>query len=320
MVLGLIWWIAIFVLSLAVLVKASDYFTDYAEKVGLALGIPAFLTGVTIVAIGTSLPELISSVFAVLAGSTEFVVGNVIGSNIANIFLVLGIAAIIGRKLKISYELIHVDLPLLVASAFLFTIAIWDGVFSLFEAILFLIAFAIYMLYTIRIHKKGRENIIKKELRGEIKREKIGLKIWTVLIISAAFIFLGAKFTVDSVIQIAQILNIGAEVIAVTAVALGTSLPEVFVSFSAARKGKSGIAVGNILGSNIFNTLAVMGFSGLIAPLIIPTNLLLFALPVMIMATLLYYFITQDKEITLWEGWFAVVIYVLFIAKIFNLF
>ena len=113
-------WGGILLASIAVLVKASDYFTDAAEQIGKYFRLPAFIIGVTIVAIGTSLPELVSSIFAVLRGASEIVVGNVVGSNIANIFLVLGITAIVGRKLKIAHELIHVDLPLLVGSTFLF--------------------------------------------------------------------------------------------------------------------------------------------------------------------------------------------------------
>ncbi|GAH33655.1 unnamed protein product, partial [marine sediment metagenome] len=123
-------WIIVFVVSLFVLIKASDYFTHSAEKIGLFFGIPLFIVGATIVAVGTSLPELISSIFAVLRNSSEIVVGNVVGSNVANIFLVLGIAAIVGRRMKLTYELIHVDLPLLIGSAFLLAVTIWDGIFS----------------------------------------------------------------------------------------------------------------------------------------------------------------------------------------------
>ena len=120
-------WIGIFIVSLLVLIKASGYFTDSAERIGIFFGIPAFIVGVTIVSIGTSLPELVSSIFAVLRNSSEIVAGNVIGSNIANIFLVLGITAIIGKKLKITYELSHVDMPFLVGSAFLLMLTVWTA-------------------------------------------------------------------------------------------------------------------------------------------------------------------------------------------------
>ena len=122
--------VLVFIISLAVLIKASSKFTGAAEKIGLYLGISPFIVGVTIVSAGTSLPELVSSIVAILSGSSEIVVGNVIGSNITNIFLVLGIVGVVGGKLHIEYELIHVDLPLFVGSSFLLTLMLWDRVFS----------------------------------------------------------------------------------------------------------------------------------------------------------------------------------------------
>ncbi|MAH32827.1 conjugal transfer protein TraR [archaeon] len=317
--LDLFIWIAVFIASLIVLIKASDYFTDSAEKIGIFFGLPAFIAGVTIVAVGTSLPELISSIFAVLRNSSEIVVGNVIGSNITNIFLILGIIAILSKKLKIAYELIHVDLPLLVGSAFLLAITIWDGIFSLGEAFLCIAGFLIYLNYTLNSEKRHKDKEIKKEMKG-LKIEKLGFKVWAILVISAFFIFLGAKYTIESVIELSEILNVGKEIIALTAVALGTSLPELTVSVAAIRKGKPEIAVGNVLGSNIFNSFLVMGIPALFGTLIIPNNILIFALPIMIIATLLFFFITQEKEITRWEGWLLVLFYVFFVGKIVGLF
>jgi cation:H+ antiporter len=122
-------WTAIFLISLLVLLKAAQLFTKSAEKLGLYFGIPPFIVGVTIVSIGTSLPELVSSVIAVTKDSPEIVIGNVVGSNITNVFLVLGVVAIVGKKIDITYELIHVDLPLLAGSSFLLAAMVWDGVF-----------------------------------------------------------------------------------------------------------------------------------------------------------------------------------------------
>ncbi|MCH8329738.1 MAG: calcium/sodium antiporter, partial [Nanoarchaeota archaeon] len=297
-------WIAVFVASLFVLIKASDYFTDSAEKIGLFFGLPAFIVGVTIVAIGTSLPELISSIFAVLRNSSEIVVGNVIGSNITNIFLILGIAAIVGKKLKITYELTHVDLPILVGSAFLFAAMIWDGVFSLGEALLSIVGIIIYFLYTVNSEREYKDVEIKKEMKEELrKKKKLDIKTIAILVLSAVFIFIGARYTIESVIELSEIFNLGKEIIAVSAVALGTSLPELAVSITAVRKGKPEIAVGNILGSNIFNTFVVMGVSALFGVLIIPQSILTFALPMMLIATLMFFFITQTKEVTKWEGY-----------------
>ena len=314
-------WIAVFVASLFVLIKASGYFTHSAEKIGLFFGLPIFIVGVTIVAIGTSLPELISSIFAVLRNSSEIVVGNVVGSNITNIFLILGIAAIVGKKLKITYELIHVDLPILVGSAFLFAAMIWDGVFTLPEALLSIVGIIIYFLYTINSEKRHEDVEIKKEMKEELrKKKKLDIKTIAILVVSAVFIFIGAKYTIESVIKLSEIFNLGKEIIAVSAVALGTSLPELAVSITAVRQGKPEIAVGNILGSNIFNTFVVMGVSAFFGALIIPQSILTFALPMMLIATLLFFFITQEKEVTKWEGYLLLLFYVFFIGKLFNLF
>ncbi len=310
-------WIIIFIASIYTLVKSSDYFTDSAEKIGLHFKIPAFIVGVTIVAIGTSLPELISSIFAVIAKSSEIVIGNVVGSNIANIFLVLGVAAIFGKKLKVDFGLVHVDLPILFGATVLLAIAAWDGEFLLIEALLALALLTFYMLYTVQTQKADKK--LKKEVRKK-KEDKLKTKVWLTLILSAFFIFLGAKYTVESVIAISQMLDIGKEIIAVTAVALGTSLPELFVSITAAKKGNASMAIGNVLGSNIFNTLGIMGISALFGTLIIPKSILTFSLPIMVLATLTYFFTTQDREVTQWEGWMLIILYILFIGKTFNLF
>ena len=283
-------WIIVFVASLFVLIKASHYFTDSAEKIGLFLGFPAFIVGVTIVSIGTSLPELISCIFAVIKNSSEIVAANVVGSNIANIFLVMGLVAIIGKKMKITYELAHVDLPILIGSAFLFALMIWDGILTLPEALLLIMGMVIYFLYIINSEKEHEDVEIKKEMKEELRRrKKLDLKTIIVLIVSVLFIYLGAKYTIESVIKLSEILNIGKELIAVSAVALGTSLPELAVSVVAARNGKPEIAIGNILGSNIFNTFVVMGISALFGVLIIPKTILSFGLPMMLIATLLFF-------------------------------
>lgn len=313
----LIFWLFIFVISLIVLIKASDYFTHSAEKIGLKFGLPVFIVGVTIVAAGTSLPELVSSILAVLKNSSEIVVGNVVGSNIVNIFLILGIVAITSKKLKISYELMHVDLPLLVASAFFLAVTIMDGVFTLIEGILCIIGFIIYVHYTVTVERTHKDKEIIREMKT-MKGKKLKWTTWIILLLSIIFIYLGAEYTVESVIKLSEILNIGKEIIAVSAVALGTSLPELTVSISAMRKGKHEIAIGNILGSNIFNVFMVMGIPALFGTLIIPSNILTFALPLMIVGTLLYLFITWDKEITRWEGAILLIFYVFFILKVFN--
>ncbi len=321
MTLPILIWILVFVVSLIVLLKASDYFTDSAAKIGIKLGIPEFIVGLTIVAIGTSLPELVASIVAVLRQSSEIVAGNVIGSNIANVFLILGIAAIISKRIRVHYDLIHVDLPLFVGSAFLLAITIWDGVFTLAEGLIALAGVVLYLAFTVsEVGQTEQVNDKKETKKQRLKKGKFESKAFIILVISAVFIYFGAHYTIESVLKISVILDIGKEIISISAVALGTSLPELLVCIKCARKGKPEMAVGNVLGSNIFNTFAVMGVPALLGNITVPDNLLMFGLPVMIIATLLFLFITQDKQITKWEGWLLVIFYVLFIGKISNLF
>jgi len=319
----LITWIAVFILSLFVLVKASDYFIDSAEKIGIFFGVPSFIIGVSIVALGTSLPELISSLFAVFKDSSEVVVGNVVGSNVANVFLVMGVAAVVGGRLTVTYELAYVDLPLLVGSAFLFAAMIWDGDFTLPEALLCVAGAVLYLGYSVSVKRKPQDDATKR-LSDATKRrsdaKKLGWKCIIILVVSAFFIYLGAKYTIESVIRLSQILNIGKEVIAVSAIAFGTSVPELMVTVRAARKGKAELALGNVLGSNIYNVFAVMGISGLFGTLIIPPSILTLGLPMMLIATLLYFVMTQAKVMTKWEGFLLVMFYVLFVGKLFRLF
>ena len=218
----LIFWIIIFAISLFVLVKAADYFTDFSERIGLALGIPQFIIGVTIVSIGTSLPELTSSIAAVLKGSTEIVAGNVLGSNIANILLVIGLAAFLSKKIAVKRDIIKLDLPLLAAGGVMLIVMImWDGRVTLGEGIIALLTYLVYFHYTLKYHEKEKPT---KSEKGHV-----GFKLIFGLILSAFFVYLGANYTIEGVINIADILDISTGVIALSAVAIGTSLPELLV-------------------------------------------------------------------------------------------
>jgi len=314
--LNLILWIGIFIVSLATLIKASDLFTSAAEKVGRYLGIPSFIVGVTLVALGTSLPELVSSLFSVWMDSSEIVVGNVIGSNITNIFLILGCTAILGKNIKLKYEIGYVDLPLLIGSVLLLALMLWNGVFSLFEALLCIAGLLVYLMYT--VFSSHSEQVPRKKQKKENKQKrKLKWTVWFSLILSVVFIYLGAKYTIEAIIRLSQNLKIGKEIIAASAVALGTSLPELMVSIAAARQGNAEMAIGNILGSNIFNTFGVMGIPALFGTLIIPRTIILGVLPIMVIATFLFYVVTQQKRITQWEGWLLIIFYILFISRLF---
>lgn len=306
----MLWSIAL-IAGLAVLVRASDYFTSSAEVIGLRLGFPPFVVGATIVAVGTSLPELISSVIAVLDGATEIVAGNVVGSNVTNLFVILGIAAIIDGHVRIKQRIAIVDLPFLLGSTMLLSLLLWNGYVNRLDAILLLAALGVYLHYVLTTQDMTPD----ADTNG---REPLGKPI-AILILSGFLIFLGARITIDSVVALASVMTIGSEIIAASAVAFGTSLPEISVTIAAVRRGKSEMAVGNVLGSNVFNALAVTGISALVGPLAVPAGLISFAVPVMIAATIIVYFIIMQQEITRWEGWLLLLFYVYFIGALFEI-
>lgn len=314
----------IFVVGLATLVKASDFFTDAAERLGLAVGLPPFIVGVTIVSMGTSLPELLSSLFGIFQGAAEVVVSNVIGSNIANICLVVGTAAILSTKiLRVMYNLISVDLPLFVGSAFLFALmALSDQQFTRGESLILLIGYIVYLFYILKSSDEAESSSAEEtdiESLPQTLNAAQAIRESLVLLLSGIFIFLGAHYTIDSLIQISERLNIGRDVIAISAVALGTSLPELMVTINAALKGKAELAVGNVIGSNIFNIFVVIGIPGMIQPLPVSDDILTYSVPTLLAASLLMFFIVQDNKITIWEGWLFIMLYVWFMATTFQL-
>lgn len=313
----LLLWGVVFVVSLFVLIKAADYFTDAAEKVGLSLGLPLFIIGVTIVAVGTSLPELVAGVVAVLEGASEIVAGNAVGSNITNILLVLGVAIVIGGKMRFDFRVPRIDLFFLLGATFLLMATVWDGVFTLLEAGLCLTGIVAYLG---RVILQARRDL--SATGGVALATPMGFdwKSFGLLVVSALFIYLGAKYTVEAIIELAGALDIGKEIIALSAVALGTSLPELAVAVAALRKNMPEIVVGNVLGSNIFNALAVMGVPALIAPLVVPSTVLAFGLPLMLASTLLFlFFIVRRKKVARWQGALMLVGYIAFISGVVGL-
>jgi cation:H+ antiporter len=340
----LIFWIFIFIVSLAALVKGADWFVGSAEKIGLALKLSPFIIGVTIVALGTSFPELASSLAAVFKDSTEIVVANVIGSNIANILLIVGLAAVATRSfLAVRRSLIDIDLPLLASVTVLFGFILYDGENEITrsEGILLLLAFLVYLLYTIFQNrtKSGKafagaqvpEELPTEEVsevlpsrvdRRKAKKplEKLDRKVFFFLILGAIFLTVGANFLIDSVIELSKSLQIGVSVIAIFAVALGTSLPELVVSVRAATQKKYEIALGNIFGSNVFNALIVIGIPSLIKPLVVDNITLEIGFPFMVIATVLLIISGITRRISVWEGLMFLLIYILFIVRLFDWF
>ena len=305
-------WGLVFILSLAVLIISADFFIKSSEKIGASLGIPSFIVGVTLVALGTSLPELITSIIAVMEGASEIVTGNVIGSNISNLCLILGVTGIYSRRVLLGFDIMRVDLPMLVGSSFFMGLCLWDQQFSLFEGILSLAALGMYLAYLFFLGKEEQE---EPDQGDEGVRGHFDWKTPVILLASGAAIYFSAKYNVQSIQQLSSELGIGKDFIALTAVALGTSLPELVVSIVASRSGHTDMAVGNILGSNIFNTFAVMGVASSVGSLTI-TDLTAYSMPYMVAATLMAFFVLQDRLLTQWESWILIMLYVLFIFNI----
>ena len=329
-------WIIVFVVALVVMVKSADWLIASAEKIGLALGLTPFIVGVTIVGMGTSFPELISSFSAVFQGVPEIVAANAIGSNIANILLVVGVAAVLGKRLIVTKSLIDFDLSLLAIGTVLFLGVVWDKQITFGESLLMIITYGVYLLYTI-LHKEeegdeseeweetcvSRKPITKNKViskEEKISRPKLKTKDFVILLAGMIGLMFGAKYLIQSLIEISTMLNIATGVIAITAVAIGTSLPELLVSAKAAFQKKSEVALGNIFGSNVFNMLVVVGLPGLFSRLEVDAQTFSIGIPTMALATLLFIISGISRRIHMWEGAFYLALYVLFMAKLFNWF
>ncbi len=297
----------IFVISLAVLLKASDWFIDSAEQIGLSLGISPFIIGLTIVAFGTSLPELATSLAAVLRGESTIVMGAVVGSNITNIALVLGLVAVVVKSIKLEYNIWHIDMPYLWGSAFILWFIVRDLQVSIFESIICLVGIVTFLAYSM----KSTDDDIDT-------RPKVNWRHYTMLLIGGVLVWVSSDYAIQSIEEISLIAGIKPSIISVSAVALGTSLPEVIVSLNAARKGKSSIAVGNVLGSNIFNTYVVVGIPSLFGKVIVSGEILDTFIPIMLVMTVLFGIMSNNKNITRWEGIVLLMFYCLYAAELFS--
>lgn len=297
--------ILFFAASLFLLIKGSDLFVTRAEKIGLSLGISPFIIGVTIVAMGTSLPELASSIASVLNDKSEIVSGNVIGSNISNLLLVLGLVSTLAKVVPLGSQILDSDLPFLVGSAVFLLFSINDDHLSMTEAILFLLAQVAYIWNSVSGGKIAKDDAVKSDYTD-----------YLFLLLGGVLIYYGSVFTIESMTNLATIFHIDESIIAITLLALGTSLPEVSVSLTAINKGNSEIAVGNVLGSNIFNTFSVMAISSFFGPLRIPEDIISFSLPFMVAITALFAFVAVGGRMNRGVGILFLLLYSYFIYAV----
>lgn len=307
-----------FILGIGLLIKSADWIVDSSSSIAKKLGISNLIIGLTVVAFGTSLPELVVNLFATFKGSSEVVFGNIIGSNIANILLILGIVAIIGN-IKIKSSTIWKEIPFALLSAFmLFALTaktfFGDGdVFSWNDGLVLLALFAMFIYYIFQMALKDKKNIGLVE-----KVDESNLRIALKLIIGLVGIYFAGEWVVDGAVFVAQQFGLSEFLISATIIAIGTSLPELVVSVMAVLKKNVDLAVGNIVGSNIFNILWVLGAVSLITPLHIP-EFIGFDIGIMFLATLLLFifmFTGKKHELSKKEGIMFVLFYVLYITYI----
>ncbi len=291
------------------LVKGADWFVDGSSGIAMKFKIPQLVIGLTIVAMGTSAPEAAVSITAALKGNADITVGNIVGSNILNILIILGISSLI-TPLAVAKSTIRAEIPFMIAVTLLLLGIGYNGTIGFWEGIILLVVFLVYLAYLFILAMKNRDN-----LEENIKEVPV-LKalIWTV--VGLFLIVYGSNVTVDAATKIAQVLGLSERFIGLTIVALGTSLPELFTSVSAARKGNADIAIGNIVGSNIFNILFVIGVSSAIVPVPFANGFRFDTIIAVVAALILLICSLKDKKLKRWAGVVMLLSYAVYFALI----
>lgn len=243
------------------LIKGADWFVEGAAGMADKFGIPQLVIGLTIVAMGTSAPEAAVSITSAVKGNAGITVGNVLGSNIMNILLILGVTSVI-ISIPVQKSTFMYEIPYLIIISCLFLFLGMDGMVSRIDGAILWAAFILYFIYLVMMAKKGRP----QDNQGNTKKNKSWPVLIFLTVIGMGMVIYGSDLTVNSASAIADKFGMGPRLIGLTIVAFGTSLPELVTSIIAARKGSTDIAIGNIVGSNIFNILFVVGTSGLIIP------------------------------------------------------
>ncbi len=301
--------------GLALLIAGAEMLVRGGASFAARIGVSSLVIGLTIVAYGTSSPELVVSTKAALSGSADIALGNVVGSNIFNILFILGISALI-CPLVVSQQLVRVDVPIMVALSVLAFILSLDGVLGKGDGIIFLTGIVFYTWLVIRFGKKEKKKQVISEYESEFggtRKSKSWLLDIFLILTGLGVLILGARWFVDGAVGIARSLGISELIIALTIVAAGTSMPEVATSVMASIRKERDIAVGNVVGSNIYNILAILGVASILAKdgLSVSLGIRDFDMPVMIAVAIacLPIFFT-GKTISRWEGGVFVFYYV----------
>lgn len=275
------------ILGLCVLVFSAEYLVKGAARLAGALGISPLVVGLTVVAFGTSAPELAVSVMSSFKGQADLALGNVVGSNIFNVLVILGLSSLI-VPLVVAQQLVRLDVPVMVVSSALVLVLGWDGNIGRMDGLLLFAGAIGYTIFLIRQSKRENNPKVKAEYENEFgvpaKANPEWVKNLAFIILGVSGLILGSKWLVDGAVMIARHFGLSELIIGLTIVAAGTSLPEVATSVIAAVRGERDIAVGNVVGSNIFNVLVVLGLASVVAPagIRVPHEALRFDIPVMI--------------------------------------
>ncbi len=296
--------------GLVLLVAGGELLVRGASSLAARLGLSSLVIGLTVVAFGTSAPEVAVSIGAQLEGSGALAVGNVVGSNTFNVLFILGASALLA-PLVVSRQVLRVDVPIMVCASLLGLVMALDGRYSRVDGIMMLVVFVGYLVFTVR---EGRRQASPNDPQVPIKPAWLSV---TLVLAGLALLVLGARFFVSGAVDLARLLGMSETVIGLTIVAAGTSLPEVATSLMAAWRGERDIAVGNVVGSNIFNLLLILGLSSQfgVGALEVPPSVLHFDLPVMLAAAIALAPLAMARGfLARWEGVFFLLAYVVYLA------
>ncbi|MBR2017923.1 MAG: calcium/sodium antiporter [Prevotella sp.] len=303
--------IILIIIGMALVLWGADRLTDGAVAIAQRMNVPEIVIGLTIVAMGTSMPEFCVSFAGALKGTADLAVGNVVGSNIFNAMLIVGVAAM-AAPMSILKSTVKKDIPFAVfASLILFQLCLNNRITRI-EAFVLLIMFAVFMIYTVMGAKNGMPTASEEEAK---KNKSKGLfKDVFYVFAGLAALIVGSNIFVDNATEIARLLGVSEAVIGLTIVAAGTSLPELATSIVAARKGQSAIAIGNVIGSNVFNILFIIGLTGVFTPMQI-VGLTNIDFAVMLGSMLLLWLMSFTKyTLSRWEGAVLAVLYVVYVG------
>ena len=307
---NMVWQIVLLIIGFVMLIKGADWFVDGAAGIADKLHIPQLIIGLTIVAMGTSAPEAAISISASVQGSADIAVGNVLGSNILNVLIILGVTSII-TPLAVQKSTVKYEIPFVIIISIIFAlIGLFDNSIGLIDGILLWVLFIAYIAYLFIMTKKGK---IQADEPNDEDNDKKPKKVWQLIlfgIIGIALVVLGSNITVNAATEIATMFGMSERFIGLTIVALGTSLPELVTSITAALKKNADIAIGNIVGSNIFNILFVIGTSALITPVAYQSQFLVDSIFCIATAMLLLLLVlNKDKKLKRWGGILMLICY-----------